>query len=135
MSDALNMPSQRQLKVGEEIRHVLSQLFLQDTIYHPDLTGVAITVSEVKVSPDLRNATVFVTPLAQAASSAFISALNEQSSYIRREMNRQLVLKYSPKLSFKQDQRFEHAARIHQVLDGIEQQAPVASGASLESVE
>lgn len=117
MSKELNkQPSQRQLKVGEEIRHVLSNIFLQGEIYDPDIAGVSITVSEVRVSPDLKNATAFVFPLGGEASDALISSLNKISPQIRHQLAKSIQMRFIPKITFRSDNSFQVAEDIEKLL-------------------
>ena len=108
-------PSQRQLRVGEEIRHVLAQMIAQTEFRDPDLAGQAITVTEVKVSPDLSNATVFVTPLVGEAAT-IVPALQRASSYMRGQLAGAVKLRHTPSLKFEHDISFDQAERIGSVL-------------------
>lgn len=111
-------PSQRQLRVGEELRHVLAQTLERGELRDPDLEGVIITVTEVRVSPDLRNATAFVLPLGGHADDmgAVLAALGRASTYLRHQVGRQIRLKYLPAFSFKADPSFDAAGRIDALL-------------------
>lgn len=122
------MPSQRQLRVGEQVRHVLSDIFFREEIHEPELRGVSITVSLVKVSPDLKNATAYVMPLAGENAEGIVRALNTSAPYLRKLMNKQMVLKYSPKLFFKIDKSFEEAHRINTLLKQEEIVGDLSSG-------
>jgi len=108
-------PSQRQLRVGEEIRHALAQMVTQTEFRDPDLAGQSITVTEVRVSPDLRNATVFVTPLVGEAETV-VPALQRASSYMRGQLARAVKLRHTPSLKFEYDGSFDQAERIGSVL-------------------
>lgn len=108
-------PSQRQLRVGEEIRHALAQMVTQTEFRDPDLVGQSITVTEVKVSPDLRNATVFVTPLVGDAETV-VPALQRASSYVRGQLARAVKLRHTPSLKFEYDGSFDQAEHIGSVL-------------------
>ena len=110
------MPSQRQLRVGEEVRHALSSIFMQGTIYEPELVGVSITVPEVRISPDLRNATAFVFPLAGKAPEGFIEALNRIAPQIAHQVIKRTKLRYAPRISFKIDDSFENANNIENII-------------------
>lgn len=121
-------PSQRQLRVGEEVRHALSEVFFRGETHAPQLDGVSITVSEVRISPDLKNATAYCTPLAGGGDvDSIIHALNELAPQIRKQMNKRIVLKYSPKLYFKLDKSFDAANRINLLLQKPEVQRDVTS--------
>ncbi|MDA0782149.1 MAG: 30S ribosome-binding factor RbfA [Rickettsiales bacterium] len=118
-TDFNKMPSQRQLRVGEEIRHALSSIFMQGTIYEPELVGVSITVPEVRVSPDLRNATAFVFPLAGKAPEGFIEALNRISPQITHQVLKRAKLRFAPKIFFKIDDSFENADNIENIISKV----------------
>jgi ribosome-binding factor A len=108
-------PSQRQLRVGEEIRHALAQMVTQTEFRDPDLAGQSITVTEVRVSPDLRNATVFVTPLAGEAATV-VPALQRAASFMRGQLSGKVKLRHTPSLKFEYDGSFDQAERIGAVL-------------------
>ena len=109
-------PSQRQLRVGELIRHSLSEFLLRDEIRDDDLSGVAVTVSEVRASPDLRNATAYVLPLGGANEDKVIRALNKHQKFIRGQITGKVDLKYMPMLKFEADQSFKEADHIEALL-------------------
>ena len=108
-------PSQRQLRVGEEIRHALSEIVRRAEFRDTDLADAAITVTEVRVSPDMRNATVFVLPLAGEADP-IVAGLNRASAYLRGQLGRAVHLKYLPALSFVYDRSFDEASRIEAIM-------------------
>lgn len=112
-------PSQRQLRVGEVIRQAVSELLLRQEIYHPRLNDLSITVSGVRVSPDMKNATVYVTPLGQSLEVAegVCKALNEKSGEIRRHVSKRIYMRFSPRLYFKPDESFENAGRVQEILN------------------
>lgn len=109
-------PSQRQLRVGEELRHVMVDVFHHAHFRDPELEGVSVTVTQVKVSPDLRNATVFVMPLGGRNVETVIAALNRARAYLRGEMGHRLNLRHTPDISFRRDESFEEAGRIERIL-------------------
>lgn len=110
-------PTQRQLRVGEEVRHILSQAFARGEFYEEALKGVTLTIPEVQVSPDLRHARVFVYPIGGASDiSSILEALNSLGSDFRTKVARQLTMKYVPKLRFYLDSTFEEAAKIESLL-------------------
>ncbi|MGY9105268.1 MAG: 30S ribosome-binding factor RbfA, partial [Alphaproteobacteria bacterium] len=92
--------SVRQLRVGEELRHIIAEVIGRGDLRDPDLAGRSITVSEVRVSPDMRNATVFVLPLGGGDEDIIVAALERAAPYLRGEVGRKLQLKYLPQLSF-----------------------------------
>jgi ribosome-binding factor A len=108
--------SQRQLRVGEEIRHALAEVFLRAEFRDPDLAGVSVTVSEVRISPDLRNATAFVLPLGGRDDATVLAALGRASPYLRGELAKRLKLRFAANLSFKRDDSFDEAERIGRLL-------------------
>lgn len=116
MSDSARMPTQRQLRVGEELRAVIAQIFAHGETHVPDLDSASITVSEVRISPDLKNATVFVMPLAGNRKKEILKLLIEERYNIRHLLTRRVVLRHIPKLHFKLDESFEVAHRVHEIL-------------------
>ena len=108
--------SQRQLRVGEELRHVLSDVLRNGHFRDPDLADLVVTVTEVRVSPDLKAATAFVMPLAGKDASKIIAALNRAQAYIRTEAVRHVNLRMAPSFSFKLDHSFDEAARVTRLL-------------------
>lgn len=110
-------PSQRQLRVGTEIRHALSSTLQRGEVRDPDLEGVSITVTEVRLSPDLRNATAFVMPLGGGNLEKILPALRRVAPFLRRQIASSVSLKYNPQLSFQADQSFEEASKIGRVLN------------------
>jgi ribosome-binding factor A len=108
--------SQRQLRVGEEIRHALAELFLRGDVRDPGLRGVSLTITEVRVSPDLRNATAFVLPLGGGQAEAALAALARAAPWIRGEVTKRVRLRYSPHIDFRLDRSFDRASRIDELL-------------------
>lgn len=118
-------PSQRQLRVGEELRHVLAHLLERHDFRDPVLQNANITVTAVDASPDLRNATVFVVPLGGSlgggavdddATRDMIKALNHAAPYIRRQVAGQVRMKFLPSFTFRADASFDNAGRIDRLL-------------------
>jgi len=109
-------PSQRQLRVGEEIRHVIAQALERGEIRDPAIKGVAITVTEVRLSPDLKNATAYVVPLGGGDSKAVVDALNRASGFLRHWVAQNVRLRHVPRLTFAGDASFDEAERIENVL-------------------
>lgn len=109
-------PSQRQLRVGELIRRALSDAFARGDLHDPDLSGTSITVGEVRTSPDLRQATVFVLPLGGRDVEFVLAALNRNRGELRRFVNRSLTLKYSPELKFVEDRSFDQMDHTRRLL-------------------
>jgi ribosome-binding factor A len=109
-------PSQRQLRVGEELRHAIAHVLERGDIRDPDVAGRVITVTEVTVSPDLRNATVFVVPLGGGETANLIAGLKRARPHLRHEVARLVQLRLVPDLAFAVDTSFEQASRIAALL-------------------
>lgn len=109
-------PSQRQLRMGELLRHILADALTRSTFRDPVLANAHITVTEVRPSPDLKNATVFVTPLGGEDMNAVVNALQKARAYLRGQVAKSLETKVVPDLSFKADVSFANAERIDTLL-------------------
>jgi ribosome-binding factor A len=109
-------PSQRQLRVGEGLRHVLAELLLRGGLHDPLLSESHLTVAEVRVTPDLRHAVVYVTELGGGLRAELRQALERAAPRLRGEAARRLHLKYAPELSFRADRLFDQAAHIEALL-------------------
>ena len=109
-------PSQRQLRVGELLRHALADILARGEIRDPDLDGVSVTVTEVKPSPDMRHATVFCEPLGGKNAAAVLSALNRHRGFVRGVMGKMIALKFTPELRFVEDTSFAEAEKIETIL-------------------
>lgn len=109
-------PSQRQLRVGEVLRHSLSDIVRRGEIRDPDLDGVSITVTQVKPSPDMRHATVFVEPLGGKNAKGVVAALNRHKGFIRGLMGKTIALRFTPELRFVEDTSFAEAEKIETLL-------------------
>lgn len=116
MPRAFKPPSQRQLRVGEELRHVIANLIERGGFRDPDLIGRAITVTEVRISPDLRNATVFVLPLGGGENEPILAGLKRAKAFLRRELARAVKLRMVPELWFQADLTFDEASHIDRLL-------------------
>jgi ribosome-binding factor A len=110
-------PSLRQLRVGEELRHALVRVLAKGRLGDPALAEANITVTEVKMSPDLKAATAFVTPLGGADLPAAVKALNRAAGFLRGQLGRELTLRYTPRLDFAADLSFENATRMQVLLE------------------
>ena len=108
--------SQRQRRVAEEIRHVLANIIQRGELKDPDLMDLSVTVSEVRVSPDLKNATAFIAPLGGGSSEALATAMNRAAPFIRMRLGKELSLKYLPKVIFEADKSFDYAQKIESIL-------------------
>jgi len=109
-------PSQRQLRVGEELRHLLAELLLRGAVHDPVIAASHLTVAEVRVTPDLRHAIVYLTELGGELSDPVRAALERATPFLRGEVARRMRLKYAPELSFRADPSFSEAARIEALL-------------------
>jgi ribosome-binding factor A len=109
-------PSQRQLRVGEMLRHAIAEILTRGEIRDPDLIGVSVTVTQVKPSPDMRHATVFVEPLGGQNADPVVKALNKHKAFLRGELGHLIALKFTPELRFLEDKSFAEAQRIEAIL-------------------
>ncbi|WP_439572663.1 30S ribosome-binding factor RbfA [Phreatobacter sp.] len=110
-------PSQRQLRVGELLRHALAEVLQRGEVHDPVLATHVVTVPEVRMSPDLKIATCFVMPLGGKDQEAVIAALARNKRYLRGELAHRTNLKYAPDLRFRIDGSFEEGSRIDDLLD------------------
>ena len=109
-------PSQRALRVGELIRHALAEMLTRGDVHDPVLEGHLITVPEVRMSPDLRLATIYVMPLGGKDVKEVIEALERNKRYLRGEIAHRVNLKFAPDIRFRADERFDEAERIDRLL-------------------
>lgn len=115
-SDGPMGPSQRQLRVGEALRHALAEVLRENEIRDPDLGGVSVTVTQVKPSPDMRYATVYCEPLGGQNAKQIVAALNRHKGFLRGEMGHLLTMKFTPELRFVEDESFAEAQKIEDIL-------------------
>jgi ribosome-binding factor A len=108
--------SVRLLKVGERVRHVLSELLMRQEVHDDTLTAHHISVTEVRMSPDLRQARVYAKPLLGGDEMEVLAALRRNTAYLQREVAQRLGLKFAPKLKFLADESFDEAERIEKLL-------------------
>ncbi|MDR3469039.1 MAG: 30S ribosome-binding factor RbfA [Xanthobacteraceae bacterium] len=108
--------SQRQLRVGELVRHAVSDILSQGSVHDPELEGHIITVPEVRMSPDLKLATIYVMPLGGRDTNGVVAALDRNKKYLRGEVARRINLKFAPDIRFRVDERFDEAERIEKLL-------------------
>ena len=113
-------PSQRQLRVGEIIRHALAEMLTRGAVHDPVLEGHMITVPEVRMSPDLRLATIYVMPLGGNDQTQVVAALDRNRKFLRGEIARSVNLKFAPDIRFRIDERFDEAQRIEKLLRTLE---------------
>jgi ribosome-binding factor A len=109
-------PSQRALRVGELIRHALAEMLSRGDIHDPVIEGHMITVPEVRMSPDLRLATVYVMPLGGKDEQEVVAALERNKKFLRGEIAHRVNLKFAPEIRFRADERFDEAERIEKLL-------------------
>ncbi len=108
--------SQRQLRVGEELRHILAQLLRPGELRDPALADASVTVTEVRLSPDLKNATAFVMPLGGGNAAEILAGLKRSAPYLKSRVAREVTLRQVPNLSFALDRAFDSAAHITELL-------------------
>jgi len=129
-------PSQRQLRVGEVLRHALADILYRNEIRDPDLDGIPVTITQVKPSPDMRYATVYCAPLGGGNAGPIIAALNRHKGFLRGQMGHLISIKFTPELRFVEDQSFAEAEKIETLLKSPEVQRDLrASGQNDETDE
>ena len=109
-------PSQRQLRVGETLRHALAEILVRGDIRDPDLMGVSVTITQVLPSGDMRHATAYCEPLGGKNADKIVAALNRHKAYLRGQMGHLIALKFTPELRFVEDKSFAEAERIENIL-------------------
>lgn len=109
-------PSQRQLRVGERIRHALANILVRGEVHDDTLSRYVITIPEVRMTPDLRLANVYVMPLGGAGAEAVIDALNRNKKFIRANVAKDVNLKFAPDLRFHYDETFDEVSRIDAIM-------------------
>ena len=114
-----SLKSQRQLKVGEELRHLISNILLKVSFYDDFISNNNVTITEVNVSPDLKNAKVFIMPLGGKNQNEVVNSLNKASGKIKKLMSSNINLRQIPKLYFKIDNSFDYAKNIENILNNI----------------
>ncbi|MEK9684447.1 MAG: 30S ribosome-binding factor RbfA [Rhodospirillaceae bacterium] len=111
--------TQRQLRVAEMLRHALVEILARGDFRDPGLQDVSVTVSEVKVSPDLKNATVFVMPLGGDQVDEVVGSLNRAAPFLRRQLGGVVETRYLPRLSFEKDTTYDNGDRIERLLRSL----------------
>jgi ribosome-binding factor A len=111
-----NTLSQRQLRVGELVRHALADMLARGEVHDPVIEGHLITVPEVQMTGDLRLATIYIVPLGGRDSDAVLAALERNKRFLRGEIGRHVNLKFAPEIRFRLDERFDEAERIEKLL-------------------
>jgi ribosome-binding factor A len=109
-------PTQRQLRVGEVLRHALAEILRNNEIRDPDLDGVSVTITQVKPSADMRYATVYCEPLGGQNAKVIVAALNRHKGFLRGQMGHMITTKFTPDLRFVEDESFAEAQKIETIL-------------------
>ena len=120
--------SQRQLRVGEVIRHALSAILQRGEIHDPAFDGVVVTVPEVRMAPDLKSATVFVMPLGGVRGDEIVAAFERNKKFLRGEIGREVNLRFAPDFRFRLDESFETGERIDTLLRSPEVKRDLEEG-------
>ncbi|HEY3947411.1 30S ribosome-binding factor RbfA [Phenylobacterium sp.] len=110
-------PSQRQLRAGELTRHALVDILREEDIADPALAGVSVTITEVRMSPDLRHATVFVEPLGGEHAGEVVAGLNRHAKFLRGRLGHAIAMKFTPDLKFLHDESFDEASRMNRLFE------------------
>ena len=118
-SQNYSVKSQRQLKVGEELRHLISNALLRESFYDEHIKNNNITITEVNVSPDLKNAKVYVMPLGGVNKLDALNSLIKATGRLKKIISSNINLRQTPKIKFKIDETFEYAKKINNILDKI----------------
>jgi ribosome-binding factor A len=113
---AQRAPTQRALRAGELVRHAVAEILARGDVHDPVIEGHLITVPEVRMSPDLRLATVYIVPLGGRDNTAVLEALDRNKRHLRAEIARRINLKFAPEIRFRIDERFDEAERIDRLL-------------------
>jgi ribosome-binding factor A len=121
-------PSQRQLRVGEVIRHALAEILQRGDVHDPVFEGTVVTIPEVRMAPDLKCATVYVMPLGGKNGDAVVEAFERNKKYLRGEVSRRVNLRSAPDLRFRVDESFDVGARVDEVLRSPAVVRDLASG-------
>ncbi|GGE49680.1 ribosome-binding factor A [Marinicauda pacifica] len=109
--------SQRQLRGGELVRRAVADIIAEGHLHDRALDGVSITITEARMSPDMRHATVFISALGLEDPNVVAAGLNRAHGFIQKELGRQIEMKFTPKLVFRPDDRFEEAQHVEEILD------------------
>jgi ribosome-binding factor A len=108
--------TQRQLRAGELVRRAVADIIAEGHLHDPHLKGVSVTITEARVSPDLRHATCFIAALGRGDVQKVADALNHASGFLQKELGRQIEMKFTPRLRFLPDDSFDAAAKVDDVL-------------------
>lgn len=113
-------PSQRQLRVGELIRHALAEILMRGEVHDPEIEAVTISISEVRMSPDLKLGTCYVAPLGMTGAEEAVAALERNRRFLRGAVAKRINLRHSPELRFRVDDSYDSGARIDALLQSPE---------------
>ena len=119
-------PSQRQLRAGELVRHALVEILREEDFDEPALHGVSVTITQARVSPDLRQAMVFIEPLGGGHAGEVVAAMNRHARFLRGRLGHAIDMKFTPELKFVHDESFDEAARIAALFDDPKVRADLA---------
>lgn len=120
MKNSTNQPSQRQLRVAEQIRHIIGETMLRGHFKNPVLMDAnKVTVTEVRISPDLKHATAYCIALGGEGMDEILPALNEEAHVFQKDIGRQAGLKFTPKVQFRMDDSFDKAQRLEGILSTL----------------
>jgi ribosome-binding factor A len=111
-----HVPSHRQLRVGELIRHAMADILQRGEVHDPDLEGMVVTVPEVRVTPDLKLATIFLMPLGGKGADTVVATFERNKRFLRGEISHRINLRYAPDIRFQLDTSFEEGDRIDALL-------------------
>ena len=125
-------PSQRQLRAGELVRHVLVEILRLEDFADPALADVSVTLSQVKVSPDLKHAICFVEPLGGVHSAEVVAGLNRAAKLLRGKLGHTIEMKFTPTLKFVHDDSFDAAAHMNRLLDDPRVRRDIEAGEDAE---
>jgi len=128
-------PSQRMLRVAELIRHAMAELLSRGEINDPDLEGLVVTVPSVKMSPDLKLASIFVMPMGGRGRDTIVTTLERHKKYLRGEIAQRVNLKFAPEIRFRVDESFENADRIDALLHSPKVAQDLAASSEQEEHE
>ena len=121
-------PSQRALRAGELVRHAVAEILARGEVHDPVIETHLITVPEVRMSPDLRLATIYVMPLGGADEKTVLAALERNKRFLRGEIARRVNMKFAPDIRFRIDERFDEAERIERLLRAPQVQRDLKGG-------
>jgi ribosome-binding factor A len=121
-------PSQRQLRVGEMLRHAISEILIRGEVNDPDLDGVSVTITQAKPSPDMRHALIYCEPLGGRNAGRVIAALNRHRGFLRGLLGHMIRLKFTPDLRFVEDESFAEAEKIETILKSAKVQRDLKAG-------